>query len=110
MSKLPAEEDNSGSNQNNDQQQNQTTTKSFSIYVVEENTNSETKIGSATIQIGTLEPQTTGVGGGKADFSNVPEGTYNIVVTATGYNNYESSSFVVSADMDSTIYIELSKS
>ena len=98
---LPATEDNP---ENNQQQQNQTATRTVKVSVVEKS-NTENKIGSASIMIGTITGE-TGVGGGQATLSNVPEGTKNITVTATGYKNY-SSTIVIGASTPDPIVIEL---
>ena len=98
---LPATEDNP---ENNQQQQNQTATRTVKVSVVEKS-NTENKIGSASIMIGTITGE-TGVGGGQATLSNVPEGTQNITVTATGYKNY-SSTIVIGVSTPDPVVIEL---
>lgn len=101
LTNLPATEDNP---ENNQQQQNQTATRTVKVSVVEKS-NTENKIGSASIMIGTITGE-TGVGGGQATLSNVPEGTQNITVTATGYKNY-SSTIVIGASTPDPVVIEL---
>lgn len=98
---LPVTEDNP---ENTQQQQNQTATRTVKVSVVEKG-NTENKIGSASIMIGTIAGE-TGVGGGQATLSNVPEGTQTITVTATGYKNY-SDTIVIGASTPDPIVIEL---
>ena len=103
--KLPAAEGNPETNQNNNQQQqNQTATRTVKVSVVEK-ANTENKIGSANIMIGTKTGH-TGQNGGQATISDVPEGTQTITVTATGYKSY-TGSIVVGASMDDPVVIEL---
>lgn len=102
MKKIPpATEDNSGNNQ---QQQNQTTTtRTVNVSVVKKG-ETDTKIGSANVMIGTITGQ-TGTNGGQATLANVPDGTQTITVTATGYKTY-TGSVVVESGM-STVVVEL---
>ena len=104
--KLPAEEGNPETNQNNNQQQqNQTATRTVKVSVIKKGSDPEVKIGSASIMIGTISGE-TGVGGGQATLSNVPEGTQNITVTATGYKNY-SNTIVIGASTPDPVVVEL---
>ena len=100
IKKLPAGQD----NPENSQQQNQTATKTVKVSIVEKD-NTDNKIGSASIMIGTVSGQ-TGIGGGQATLSNVPEGTQTITVTATGYKTY-SDTIVIGASTPDPIVIEL---
>lgn len=102
MSKLPAEEGNSGSNQ---QQQNQTATKTVKVKVVKKDSDPEEAVGSASIMISTITGE-TGINGGQATLSNVPEGSQTITVTATGYKNY-TDTIVIGSSTPDPIVIEL---
>ena len=101
MNNLPAEEGNSGS----DQQQNQTATKTVKVKVVKKGSDPEVTVASASIMIGTTSGE-TGVGGGQATLSNVPEGSQTITVTATGYKNY-TDTIVIGSSTPDPIVIEL---
>lgn len=101
ISKLPAEEGNSGS----DQKQNQTATKTVKVKVVKKYSDPEVSVASASIMIGTVSGK-TGVGGGQATLSNVPEGSQTITVTATGYKNY-TDTIVIGSSTPDPIVIEL---
>ena len=99
LQELPADEVNPENNN-----QNQPATRTVRVSVVKKN-DTETKIGSASIQIGTVTGE-TGTNGGIATLSNVPEGTQNIAVTATGYKDY-SNTIVIGESTPNPVVIEL---
>lgn len=100
MVQLPGHEDNPGNNQ---QQQNQATTRTVTVKVYKKGT--EEAIGSANIMIGTISGQ-TGINGGLASLSNVPDGTQTITVTADGYKTYTESIEVSASTNSFDIYLE----
>lgn len=102
MRQLPATE---GNPENNQQQQNQTATKTVKVKVVKKDSDPEETVGSASIMIGTITGE-TGINGGQATLSNVPEGSQTITVTATGYKNY-TDTIVIGSSTPDPIVIEL---
>ena len=104
MMKLPATEGNPENNQQQNNNQQQTTTRTVTVSVVKKG-DTDTKIGSANIAIGSITGS-TGALGGQATLSNVPDGEQTIVVTADGYKQY-TGTITVGANMTSPIVIEL---
>lgn len=102
MKNPPAGQDNP---ENNQQQQNQTATKTVKVKVVKKGSDPEETVGSASIMIGTITGE-TGINGGQATLSNVPEGSQTITVTATGYKNY-TDTIVIGSSTPDPIVIEL---
>ena len=101
MRQLPAAEGNPETNQ----QQNQTATKTVKVKVYKKDSDPQISIGSASIMIGTVSGQ-TGIGGGQATLSDVPEGSQTITVTAAGYKDY-TGTIVIGASTPDPIEIEL---
>ena len=81
------------------------TTKTVKVKVVKKYSDPEVSVASASIMIGTVSGK-TGVGGGQATLSNVPEGSQTITVTATGYKNY-TDTIVIGSSTPDPIVIEL---
>ena len=98
---LPDTEENPGNNQQ------QASTRTVKVSVVRKD-DTETKIGSAQITIGSVTGS-TGTGGGQATLSDVPEGEQVITVTAEGYKNY-TSTITIDATTPTPIVIELEES
>ena len=95
---LPDTEENPGNNQQ------QASTRTVKVSVVKKD-DTDVKIGSAQITIGSIEGE-TGSGGGQATLSNVPEGEQSITVKETGYKDYIGT-ITIGASTPSPVVIEL---
>ena len=96
---LPDTEENPGNNQQ------QTSTRTVKVSVIKKDSDPEFKIGSAQITIGSVTGA-TGIGGGQATLSDVPDGEQTITVKATGYKDY-TDTITISASTPNPIVVEL---